>query len=203
MTAAPVAIVRIISITDTRDFEEIADGVWKPIPGSGDTHECARCGRLHEVHAEVELADGARAVVGTGCASAENVELVRRFRSGATAATRLRRLRAERSRAAALTERLLNVRAEVAALPLPEISVRPHPTDDRRISIHMGDATVWSFSHSVTAERRECVTASWRERREVERGITSAHRCAERTMAQLDEEIAKVEARLRMLVDGA
>src|SRR5688572_32930996 len=61
-------VLRIISIIDTREYEEIADGRFAPVPGSGTENECSFCRRLHEVHATVELTDGSTVVIGTGCA---------------------------------------------------------------------------------------------------------------------------------------
>lgn len=84
----PKAIVRIIKVRDTRQYEEGPDEKWSPIPGSGVPHECARCGRIHEVHAHVELADGSQAIVGTGCmgAAALNVEARKMASKAATTA---------------------------------------------------------------------------------------------------------------------
>ena len=57
-------IVKVLSVVDTRQYEEGSDGKFHPIPGSGSSRECDRCGREHEVHAQVELADRTTAVVG-------------------------------------------------------------------------------------------------------------------------------------------
>jgi len=61
------AIIKILSVVDTREYEEGPDDKWYPIPGSGREHQCYRCGRLHEIHAEVLLDDEKIVVVGTGC----------------------------------------------------------------------------------------------------------------------------------------
>lgn len=69
-----LAIARVVDIQDTRQFERVADSrgrmVWRPVPDSGEQRRCDRCGRPHEVWATVELVDGSRRVVGTGCAGA-------------------------------------------------------------------------------------------------------------------------------------
>lgn len=82
-------IVKILSVVDTREYEEVADGVFKPIAGSGTQNECARCKRMHEVHATVQLADGRVSVVGTGCMKGESVEVTKEVTSLANAAKRL------------------------------------------------------------------------------------------------------------------
>lgn len=80
-TAAPPVragrrqIVRVLDVVDTRQYEEIEEGVFKPIPGSGSPHLCSRCGRTHEVHALVELDDGETELVGTGCASKASMDV--------------------------------------------------------------------------------------------------------------------------------
>jgi len=71
-------IERILKVVDTRQYEEGPDDKWYPIVGSGHEHACARCGRMHEIHAMVLLDDGNEAVVGTGCASKENTEMAAR-----------------------------------------------------------------------------------------------------------------------------
>lgn len=68
-------IVRVREVVDTREYEEVEDGVFKPIPGSGSPHLCSRCGRTHEVHALVELDDGQTELVGTGCASKASMDV--------------------------------------------------------------------------------------------------------------------------------
>jgi len=45
-------IVRVLSVVDTRQYEELGDK-FRAIPGSGQESTCSRCGRTHEIHAEV------------------------------------------------------------------------------------------------------------------------------------------------------
>ena len=96
-------IDRLIRVTDTREYQEIGDR-WVPIPGSGLESECARCGRSHEIHAEVALEDGSTAVVGVSCARGDSIEP--EVRRGASRAKTLARLRAEVAGAATELERL-------------------------------------------------------------------------------------------------
>lgn len=83
MTAA--AIVRILSVRDTRDFIEDGDR-WVAVPGSGLARACDRCGRDHEIHVDVELACGAVSTIGQGCARGDSMD-----RAIRTAAGRARR----------------------------------------------------------------------------------------------------------------
>lgn len=78
-------ITKILAVVDTREYMEDGDR-WVAIPGSGLENECERCGRLHEVHATVELADGTTAVVGTGCMKGESMEVQAALKAGASAA---------------------------------------------------------------------------------------------------------------------
>lgn len=57
---------RLISIIDTRDILEDNDKIYR-IPGTGDKNECNRCGKLHEIHCEIDF-DGDMINVGKGCA---------------------------------------------------------------------------------------------------------------------------------------
>jgi hypothetical protein len=91
------AIVKVLRVVDTREVEEQGDR-FVPIPGSGTENECARCGRLHEIHAHVLLADGTETVVGVSCAKAEALDIQRAIRTGAARATRLVKVRAQLDR---------------------------------------------------------------------------------------------------------
>jgi len=52
---------------DLSAFGEMSSSAFAQVePGTGEPHNCDRCGRAHEVHATVELGDGLLAVVGTG-----------------------------------------------------------------------------------------------------------------------------------------
>lgn len=131
--SAALAIVRIVAIVDTRTYEEQGDR-WVPIPGSGLVRQCTRCNRDHEVHAEVELADGSTAVVGTGCAARETVHLAAAFRSGEARAKRVKALRAELAKCEAEMARLTAAEQTVAAMPVPPVTVT------------IGRAREWSHS---------------------------------------------------------
>lgn len=109
-TANPLRIVRILSIVDTREFQEISDGVFVAIPGSGIERECSRCGRTHEIHATVELADKTVAVVGTGCARGESMAVQGGLKTGARNAT------ATAAKEAKLLKREMQLAATVAEL---------------------------------------------------------------------------------------
>jgi hypothetical protein len=46
-------IIKVLSVVDTREYEEYTDGKFRAIPGSSIQHECSRYGKLHEIHAKV------------------------------------------------------------------------------------------------------------------------------------------------------
>jgi hypothetical protein len=108
--------VKILKVIDTREYEEIADGKWAAIPGSGNARECDRCGRLHEVHAYVETADGTTMIVGTGCMGL-GPEVARKL---ASKAGTVARLTAEREHVADLLTACEVARQEAAKLTPPE-----------------------------------------------------------------------------------
>src|SRR5512140_3254732 len=45
---------RARTVIDTRSYALEADGRYHPVPGSGEPHACAACGRTHEVWAILE-----------------------------------------------------------------------------------------------------------------------------------------------------
>jgi len=173
-------ITRITEIRDTRDFDYEVDAhgeeVLKPVPGTGDPHNCDRCGRAHEVHATVELDDGSLAVVGSACANAGDDVSPKAFRSGAALATRIAKLRREIK---ALGDRLTDWRAAEAmvdAMPVPEFAVEPvrrEPGDGRppTLLLTCGDGDAAWCRNGVTDERRQCAVGSWRRRRLTELGF--------------------------------
>lgn len=168
-------IVRILSVVDTRQYEEQGDR-WVPIPGSGNARECTRCGREHEVHAEVLLGDGRTAVVGTGCAEKSTMDPAIRAAatSGERAAKKLAQLRAQLAGLQAKAAKWDAAWAEVERLPLPPIRVEP-PTpgakDHEQGELVMGDTAIQLRAWSKREEREQCLTGSWRAKRMEERGF--------------------------------
>lgn len=170
-------IVRVLSVVDTREYVEDGDR-WVPVPGSGDLHECSRCGRVHEVHATVELSDGSTSLVGTGCAKGEEAEIVRALTNGANAAKRTkileRTIARELERVAAWDAKA----AEFDAMPFPAIleTFRPCPVEETkwgrrgRLILSAGGSQVWCGDYLTLAEmpaadraeRLECLRTSVR-----------------------------------------
>lgn len=168
-------IVRILSVVDTRQYEE-QDDRWVPIPGSGNARECARCGREHEVHAEVLLGDGRTAIVGTGCAEKSTMDPAIRAAAtgGDRAAKRLAQLRAQLAGLKAKAAKWDAAWAEVMTLPLPpmrEEPPAPDVEDYNRGALIMGDASIPLRTFTERAERVQCLTSSWRAKRMEERGF--------------------------------
>jgi hypothetical protein len=87
-------ITRILAVRDTRDRIEVGDR-WVAVPGTGDLRPCDRCCREHEIHVDVELSDGRRANIGSGCAKGESMEIQARLKSAVSAAKTRSKLREE------------------------------------------------------------------------------------------------------------
>jgi len=200
VTSAATCIVRVLRVVDTREYEEGTDGRYHPIAGSGTEHECSRCGRLHEVHATVLLQDGSEAVVGTGCAGTESMDVQGAMRSAASAAKRIAQLEAERAKLQQLADQFARIRAEVDALPLPpvELGTKDSAWDHHQIPVYrMGDAEVWAVGNEgFTAERRECLIRTWRTNRTFERGATQKHASAAYHLRATETALAKVRSRI-------
>ena len=120
----------VLSVVDTREFVEVDDNVWKPIPGSGDARECDRCGRTHEIHAHVRLPDGSEMTVGVGCAEVGTPEVAARIKSAKSGATTVARLRAQLAAAEVKAAAFKVEWDRVAALPVPEWTVVEIPAVD-------------------------------------------------------------------------
>lgn len=168
-------ITKILAIVDTRRWEEGDDDKWYPIPGSGEAHECDRCGRLHEVHVTVECEDGSQMVVGTGCMGAENAEMASKAKSLINASHRLTRLEDDLAKLEAAISAWDLEWAKVLLLPHPPITFVPAQRQYESFDVKMGDATVWSNTDSeprVVDERKDCVRECWRRNRMQERGFS-------------------------------
>jgi hypothetical protein len=158
-------IVRLLSVRDTRHYEEVRDDVWKPIPGSGTVAQCARCGRDHEVHATVELSDGAYAIVGTGCAAQGSMEpSVAKFESADRAARRIAQLEAQLASVRKEMDAWRAERARIDSLALPEVRHEPYSSGAGLMVARMEGSQVWyrEAEGGFTAERRQCLIDSWK-----------------------------------------
>ena len=169
-------IVRIISVRDTRDYDD-SSGEWKPIPGTGEEHYCDRCGKVHEIHATVELEDESYCVVGTTCARAEFSEQLRkRMASKVRAAKRLRVLELEMAEKKKNQQEWDSALAEVRGLSLPEVTFEEDTSFQGRPlkKARMGDAAIhFSIQDTFNDERRKTLINSWQMKRMNELGFGS------------------------------
>jgi hypothetical protein len=193
-------IVKVLDVVDTRDYEEVADGVFKPVAGSGTESDCARCARIHLVHAHVLLSDGTSTVVGTGCMGKESMELGAVVRKATAAVKRLGKLRAELAAEEAKAAEYARVKAEVEALPLPEITHGTVTLQDGRTipAVYMGDAKLWlPGNQPFDAQEDRTLATSWRRKREQERGMRWEHTHASHRAGVVREKIEKLERKIK------
>lgn len=197
-------IVKILEVRDTREFVEDGDDRWVPIPGSGTTSECARCGRDHEVHATVLLDDDTTAVVGTGCMAASGMDrgVGRRV---ANAAKRVGALRAEIASLTALVGELRAAEARVDAMACPEPRIAGPSPWSEGVRIVCGDAEVFTLRPTTTVEpeRRQCAINDWRDKRLAELGITWHHRSALLELPVVTEKFEDTQERLADIATAA
>lgn len=156
----PVPPFKIIAVADTRDFIE-HDDRWVPVPGSGDTRECDRCGRLHEIHATIEDATARTYTVGVGCANADDAT-ARRLRADAT---REARSSARDARQQNAEQQLVSLIDTVNALPFPaDQIVHTTPASGPWTDTWEIDGlAVRGFAGSDPAERARCLESTWRK----------------------------------------
>ncbi len=169
-------IVKIVSVKDTREYDD-SSGKWKPITGTGEEHYCDRCGKLHEVHATVQLEDGSMCNVGTTCARAEFSEQLRKqMQSKVRAAKRLRVLELEMAEKQKAQREWDEALVEVKQLPFPDITLEEEESFQGRPlkKARMGDAvSYFSIQDTFNDERRRTLENSWQMKRMNERGFGS------------------------------
>jgi hypothetical protein len=192
-------IKSIVSVIDTREWIEGDNDKWVPVAGSGQENECMRCGRLHEVHATVELENGQHAIVGTGCMSADSMDpaVANALKSGATTAKTLARLQAQLVK----LEKQLAFEAELQPrieAELDKIAFATTVEQRENVTIHrLGNASVWVHGTGangvMNSERRTCLWESWKKMRfdELGGGFETG-----RKLRETKERLAKSEARL-------
>ena len=194
-------IVEILSVVDTRTYEEQGDR-WVPIPESGDENECARCKRMHKVHATVKLSDNTVVIVGTGCMNAESAEISSKLKSAASRAKRIARLRAETAKLEKLAKEHTRIRAAVNAMPLPTIVECVFKLEvgrakgEERAGYKMGSTEVGDFcppGTPISKDRRFTLECCWRDDQAREMGETYEHRIAEQYLEAARKRLAKLE----------
>ena len=191
-------IARILDVRDTRDRIEVGDRLV-PVPGSGDLRPCDRCCREHEVHVDVELSDGRRANIGSGCAKGESMEVQSRLKSAVSAAKTRSKLRAELAVAKDEHARALQAWREVEAISPPSPELVEEVPDPRGVRQEwaMGDASVWVLpGGAFDAERRQALLSGWRSRRYRERGFTLQPYSYKQRADDLTDRLAKIERKL-------
>jgi hypothetical protein len=195
-------ITHILQVRDTRDRIEVGDR-WVAVPGSGLLRPCDRCCREHEIHVDVELSDGTRANIGSGCAKGESMEVQGRLKSAVSAAKTRSRLRAELTVAQDEYARALAAWREVEALqaPVPELLEESPSAYGKRQVWGMGDANVWTLGgRDFDAERRQALLGSWRSRRYEERGFRLSPHSYKERVEDLTDRLKKIEGKLKALM---
>lgn len=180
-------IIKVLSVTDTRDYIEDGDR-WIPVSGTGNEHECARCGRIHEVHATVECEGGVTAVVGTGCMSSESIAVASKLRSMGERAKRIAALMAEEAVTASALEAQTKREGDIATIPAPPLvrGVKTMSDGTSFPTVSCGGVELWC---RFGDRNSECVM-SWRESL---RGRTPAY--------MLRERLAEIRKRLASLTE--
>lgn len=192
------AIVRVVAVHDTREWVEDGDR-WVAIPGSGVSRSCDRCGRDHEIHVEVELADGRTALIGQGCARGDSMESAVRASVSAeqTRARLARQLEVVRGK----REAARRAWAIVEQMPTPGATLLEERAEHGRVLRIYGMGTAHVYCHAgFDDERRRCLVHSWRRDRYAERADIPRTRDGRPEMPDaFDGVIRDLEQRLRKI----
>jgi hypothetical protein len=195
-------IVKILDVRDTRDRIEVGDRLV-PVPGSGVLRPCDRCGREHEIHVDVELSDGTRANIGSGCAKGESMEVQGRLKSAVSAAKTRSRLRAELAVAQEAYAGAAKAWREAEALTAPPpvlVEEIPETRGPRQIW-SMDDSVVWTLAgHPFDAERRQALLSGWRRKRYLDLGFELPPYSYKLRVDDLTDRLAKIERKLAALM---
>jgi hypothetical protein len=193
-------IKRILDVRDTRDRMEINDR-WVSIPGTGQIRPCDRCCREHEIHVDVELSDGKRANIGSGCAKGETMEVQARLKSAVSAAKTRSRLAAELEAAKQDHAKAQKAWRDIEALTPPKAELVEETPDksgrgDRQVWT-MGDARVWAYlPGGFDSERRQTLLNGWRTRRYEEQGFKMSPYWFAQRVEDLEDRLKKIERKL-------
>jgi hypothetical protein len=198
--AEPRRIVRVLEVTDTREWDEDLE---RPVPGSGQEHQCDRCGRCHEVWVRVRLDDGTESVIGTGCARTGEGDLVRKAASSAASVSRLEhRVEGLRKR----WEVSKGIWKQVEELPLPPIEGPFEGSLGQEY--RMGDARVFQRFEPppITDERRRALISSWRQARWREAAAAAGEETVpwvlEGQVRQAEAALERARKRLKKALEG-
>jgi hypothetical protein len=154
---------------------------------------------------DVELSNGRRANIGSGCAKGETMEVQSRLKSAVSAAKTRSKLRAELAVARDEHARARMAWREVEKLAVPSPTLEeefpdPHGRGLRQVW-SMGDANVWVLpGSSFNAERRQALLNSWSGNRSRERGYTLPPYNYERHVEDLAGRLAKIEHKISSML---
>lgn len=183
--------MKLLYVKDTREYVEDGDR-WIPIPGSGVSRNCDRCGRDHEVHAYVEN-EGRTMVVGTSCMKADSPELAKRIMSEHRRERRARGLQKELEALKVRAEAYEQARFEVVRMQRPTIVQKGETEGGGSIVYAMGDAQVYvQKNEGLTAEHKECLDRGWIDKRLMGRGFSYKDRTAGRYAREIERKLKKL-----------
>jgi len=200
-------IVDVVSVVDTRDWVEGDDDKFHPVPGSGTENTCARCGKPHEIHATVKMADGSQAVVGVSCARKESIE--KEIKAKLAAAQTGKRLEAELKRAQEKLVQAETAEKKANALPLPPLELTEIDLQggEKMPVLRMGDAEVWlsypwKQGDPISEERKKAVEYSWRDKRYKESGLPLSAYSYYQRVKELEKYLARYKKRVELAAAG-
>ena len=195
--------IKILSVEDTRRYEQGPTGHFHPVPGSGSERACSRCGGTHELL--LTYSDGeAPKVIGLGCALQAHLLTDSAYHRLGAAAKTLARLEAELRDG---QERLTKKNAALAEIMASE---SPPVTFERAPGYSPGDT--WALMgyarvlcharDGFNEERQKLLLTNWRAALLRERTGEVLEAPLAEQVAALTSKLARTRSRLAELLAG-
>lgn len=188
-------IIKVLAIVDTREkileTNEKGYDIWVRVPGTGIENECARCGKLHEIHVHVELENGEKAIVGLGCAKKESLDVAVRVKTLKSAINRLNKQLSLKSEYEKQIAKWNAVR-ETIIPNVPKVTIKSNTEYSEAYTC--GDITL-IYNKRDRSENILTLQECWIRKRMSEQGISSIKpekRHNEEKIKQLEELIKKL-----------
>ncbi|MBN2785502.1 MAG: zeta toxin family protein, partial [Pontiellaceae bacterium] len=204
---------KILEVVDTREWVETKDDKWEAVSGSGQEHQCDRCGRNHEIHFwAIDRATKKKVCLGGSCVTESGMVNKSQHRTALAAARAVARHAAEIERLEDQIEAYDQAASTVGDAPGVESRMEENRfRNGRQVKVwSIGDAEL--FDHELRAVlrnvERESLERQWMRNRVAEKLGVEANsaqadkRVIESKLAAAKHKKSAAERRLGLLVEA-